>query len=169
MFSCFKCRPPACSEMTANVRVCLGQVRLYPVNPSEWATPLCAPRANEAFPYTEWIPLVRCTQPDQYSSCKTYFTEIALSPWVMERKDRDSSIIYWYLWLVWCEGILMERDASLEVLVFSHVFKLICKNNPCTVIYYFKHRSIRTSVTGIFISELLSLILCCCRVLDQLL
>lgn len=137
--------------------VCIKQVLLYPVNPSEWATPLRVPRANETFPYTEWIPLALCTQPDQYSSCKTYFTQIALSHWVMKRKERDSRIIYSHRWLMGCEGFLVERDAPVEVL--SHVFTFLCKNNHCCIVYYFKRRSMRTSITA-FICELLRLIFC---------
>lgn len=59
-----------------------------------------------------------CTHPNQYSSCKTYFTEMALSRGVKKLKEKDLSIIHWYRWLLWCEGVLMERDAPCVSLRF---------------------------------------------------
>lgn len=110
-------RPPACDGVTVGVCVsvfqgvcvcvCLGQTLLYPVNPSTRSTPLQALCANETFPYRKWIPPALCTRPNQYSSCKTYFTEMALSQRVKAGKGRDLSVIHCYLWPLWCEGILM--------------------------------------------------------------
>lgn len=59
-----------------------------------------------------------CTHPNQYSSCKTYFTEMALSRGVKKLKEKDLSIIHWYRWLLWCEGVLMERDVPCVSLRF---------------------------------------------------
>lgn len=137
--------------------VCFSMLRTSSAVSSE---PICAvnpclqaPRANETFPDREWFPPVLCARPNQYSSCKTYFTEMAPSQQVVEGKERDLSITHWYLWLVRCQGILMERVAT--PLLFSHTFKFSRTDNHYSVICGSEHRSIRFQ-SGLYLFASLS-------------
>lgn len=108
------------------VCVCLGQTSVHPVNPSIRSTPLEALCANETFLYRKRIPPVLCTRPNQYSSCKTYFTEMALSQRVKEGRERDLSIIHHYQWPLRCEGILMILYEGISLFYSMFQGKFFC-------------------------------------------
>lgn len=117
-------------SLCVSISVCLcvrwGQTVVCPVNPTMRSTPLEALCANETFPYRKRIPPAFCTRPNQYSSCKTYFTEMAVLQQVKAGKERDLSVTHRYLWLSWCEGILTILQEGMCSFYFVFQRKFSC-------------------------------------------